>query len=394
MKTKQIMLLLMSVLLLLTIVMGSIVLDRVSGLFQLMNTPNIPEGTSEAPTQSEATTQTGASVATTPPTQATQPPATQVPHTHNFKKSQVVSSTCTDWGYTLWSCSCGKTDTRDFVDPKGHNYETVKVVPLTCDQDGYTERVCSRCKDVDKQDLQTAPGHDYKFVKTHTGSCVDDAYDEHICSRCDDVRKDNLKAAPGHDFDDWAVTVPAGNDTPGKEQRTCGTCQKVETRVILPLNQGEIVQFVHEDAEWTSYVIRITWNGSQEEDTYNIYIGLNDRSIGYDYDDEGLTITYTVKGVDKHYTFPLDKENPVLTVSKDGKVSVYAPGTEPDEPDEPDVPDTSEPSTSEPGTSEPGTSEPGTSEPGTSEPGTSAPSTSEPSTSEPSNSEPGTSASE
>ena len=392
MKIKQIMLILMSVLLLLTVIVGSIVMDRVGGLLQLLNNPNTPSGTTEGSIPSSEILGTGTSDASTaPPTSLpTTPPVTETPHVHELKKNQTVSPTCTNWGYTLYSCSCGKTDTKDFKDPLGHNYGAETVVPLTCEQDGYTERTCTRCKDVDKQNLQAAPGHDYKFVKTHTGSCVDDAYDEYVCSRCDDIRKDNLKTASGHDFDEWTVTVPAGNATHGKEERTCGTCNKVETRVILPLDQGAITQSVRADKEWTSYEIRIFWKDNQETDVYYVYIGVNDRGIGYDYGDDSLTITYTVKGVAKQYTFPLDEETPVLTVKQDGTVSKYTPGAEPDEPvdPEPSEPDTSEPDTSEPSSSEPSSSEPSSSEPSSSEPSSSEPSSSEPSSSEPSSSEP------
>ena len=383
MQTKQIMLILMSVLLLLTVIMASIVLDRVGGLFQLINVPEESTGTTQSSSPTSPTANTDASSVPTDTTIPTTPLATDPAHVHNLTKSQTVSPTCTNWGYTVYACSCGKTDTRDFVDPKGHNYSEPVVVPVSCETDGYTQRTCSRCNDVDKQDVTPALGHDYKLTKAYSSTCVDDGYEEHTCSNCKNTKKENVKVAPGHSFSDWTVTEAATDTTPGKTQRTCDTCHKVETQGILPLQKGTITQFLNTDEEWTSYVIRITWKNPQKVDTYNVYIGLSDRGIGYEYTDDGLTITYTVNGAEKKYTFPLDEENPVLTVNKNGKISAYAPGTEPEEPEESEDPDASEPGTSEPGTSEPGTSEPSSSEPDSSEPDSSEPDSSEPGSSEP-----------
>ena len=391
MKIKQIMLMLMSVLLLLTVIVASLVLDRVSGLFQLLNNPNEPSGATDGTSQSSQAPDAGPTDASTPP------PVTEVPHVHEMKKSQTVSPTCTNWGYTLYSCSCGKTDTQDFKDPLGHNYGSEIVVPVTCEQDGYTERTCSRCKDVDKQNLTEALGHDYQFVKTQVGTCVDDGYDEYTCTHCKDIKKENLQVAPGHTFGDWSVTEPAGDTTPGKKERACSACGKTEIQGILPLNQGTITHSVRSDEEWTSYEICIFWTDNPKADIYYVYIGLNDRGIGYKYANEGLTITYTVNGVDMQYTFPLDEDAPVLTVKNDGTVSVYAPGEEPDAPldptpSEPDAsePDASEPDASEPNASEPDASEPDASEPNASEPDASEPNASEPDASEPDASEPDT----
>ena len=44
------------------------------------------------------------------------------PHTHSYK-STVTAPTCTEQGYTSYTCECGDSYVADFVDAKGHSYE-------------------------------------------------------------------------------------------------------------------------------------------------------------------------------------------------------------------------------------------------------------------------------
>lgn len=58
------------------------------------------------------------------------PPA----HTHSYVKS-VTAPTCTEKGYTLFTCSCGDTYKNYWTDPTGHSYKNY---------------VCTKCGEVDK----------------------------------------------------------------------------------------------------------------------------------------------------------------------------------------------------------------------------------------------------
>lgn len=43
---------------------------------------------------------------------------------HNFVKGEVVAPTCTERGYTVYTCSaCGSTENREYTDPAGHTYK-------------------------------------------------------------------------------------------------------------------------------------------------------------------------------------------------------------------------------------------------------------------------------
>lgn len=51
-----------------------------------------------------------------------------VAHVHEWVKGETVPATCHDKGYTIYTCSCGETEKRDWVDTLDHIWEFVKVV--------------------------------------------------------------------------------------------------------------------------------------------------------------------------------------------------------------------------------------------------------------------------
>ncbi len=100
----------------------------------------------------------------------------------------VVAPTCTEKGYTAHECSrCGyKTNNTDEKAALGHNmvngvcsrcgdgcnhdWKQTTVKQATCTEEGYTEYTCSKCKSVRREDVTKALGHDFGLNK---------------CTRCD-----------------------------------------------------------------------------------------------------------------------------------------------------------------------------------------------------------------
>ena len=58
----------------------------------------------------------------------------------------VTAPTCTTEGYTTYTCHCGDTYIADEVAALGHNYSAVVTAP-TFDSQGYTTHTCSKCND-------------------------------------------------------------------------------------------------------------------------------------------------------------------------------------------------------------------------------------------------------
>lgn len=79
-------------------------------------------------------------------------------HAHNYDNI-ITPPTCTEQGYTTYTCECGDTYIDDFVDENGHSHETV-ITPPTCTEQGYTTYTCE-CGDTYINDYVNATGHSY-----------------------------------------------------------------------------------------------------------------------------------------------------------------------------------------------------------------------------------------
>lgn len=66
-----------------------------------------------------------------------------VEHTHAYTAT-VTDPTCTEKGFTTYSCACGDTYTADEVEALGHEYVDEVIEPTT-ESEGYTLHTCSRC---------------------------------------------------------------------------------------------------------------------------------------------------------------------------------------------------------------------------------------------------------
>ena len=96
--------------------------------------PSTASQTSSKPTSSSSPTPS--SKPTVNPTPVSSTPV----HTHSYSQ-KITEPTCTEKGYTTYTCSCGDTYTSNYVEPK-HTY---------------TDYVCSKCGTVDKS-------HAYEYL--------------------------------------------------------------------------------------------------------------------------------------------------------------------------------------------------------------------------------------
>ena len=176
-----------------------------------------------------------------------------VEHTHSYTAA-VTAPTCTEQGYTTYTCSCGDSYKSDYKDALGHDYQNgtctrcgakdpgatpphthdykAAVTAPTCTQAGYTTYTCS-CGDSYKSDYKDALGHDYKngtctrcgakdpgVTPPHTHdykavvtkpTCTEQSYTTYTCS-CGDSYKSDYKDALGHDYKNGTCTRCGAKD--------------------------------------------------------------------------------------------------------------------------------------------------------------------------------------
>ena len=133
-------------------------------------------------------------------------------HTHSYTSS-VVAPTCTDQGYTLYTCACGNSYKDNYVAAKGHNHSATSVTAPTCTEQGYTTYTCE-CGDSYKDNYVAALGHEFgEFVfenssKSHVAAC----------SVCGATEAENCT------FGESVVVKEATMDKPGVAEYTCSVC--------------------------------------------------------------------------------------------------------------------------------------------------------------------------
>lgn len=84
-------------------------------------------------------------------------------HTHNYS-SKVTPPTCTEEGYTTYTCGCGDSYKGNYKDPTGHSYGAWKVTTAaTCTAKGEERRDCVNCDQYETR-ATNAKEHDYTEI--------------------------------------------------------------------------------------------------------------------------------------------------------------------------------------------------------------------------------------
>ena len=149
---------------------------------------------------------------------------------HTLEVTTVVAPTCTEQGYTVYTCTaCGDEVKADFVPATGHSYEASVVAP-TCEKDGYTNHVCSVCGDSYRDNYVDAAGHQYTDTVT-APTCTASGYTTHTCSVCGDSYVGSYTDALEHTYTAVVTKEPTCTEE-GVKTFTCSECGKSYTEAI------------------------------------------------------------------------------------------------------------------------------------------------------------------
>ena len=95
-------------------------------------------------------------------------------HEHEYTE-EVVAPTCTESGYTIFTCECGQTHNGLEVDALGHSFsEWIITKEATFDEKGSKERDCSACKEKEVEDVPEKKIEIYDYIKQ---TVIDDIYE-------------------------------------------------------------------------------------------------------------------------------------------------------------------------------------------------------------------------
>ena len=99
----------------------------------------------------------------------------------------VTKPTCTEQGYTTYTCPCGKTYTDDYKDALGHDIELKNEKNATCTEKGYTgDEVCKTCGKTIKAGTETPlAAHDTELKNVKDATCTEKGYTgDEVCKTC------------------------------------------------------------------------------------------------------------------------------------------------------------------------------------------------------------------
>ena len=208
-------------------------------------------------------------------------------HEHSYE-AVITAPTCTEGGYTTYTCACGDTYVADETKALGHNDGPVVVEnekPSTCTEGGYYDAVCyctvcgvetyrshivvgpdghfptvfpgypatctepgltdgKRCgvclEWIEPQEEIPALGHTPVAIPGCEATCTADGLTEgSYCSVCNEtIVAQEAIPATGHAFGEWTETKAPTCTEDGEQSRSCANCQETETESIAKLGHS------------------------------------------------------------------------------------------------------------------------------------------------------------
>ena len=226
-------------------------------------------------------------------------PTTPLPSTPSMECEHsyqvvVVSPTCEEEGYTVYSCFlCGDVYEDNKVAALGHTEEVIPGKAASCEENGLTDGVkCSLCGDILLAQKEISKKEHHYESQVTAPTCESKGYTTYTCSLCADSYKADEVNALGH----TEVTV-AGKEatctTPGVVNGTvCSTCGCVlSAQAVIPAKGHSYASSVTaptcEAAGYTTYTC------SACSDTYT---GNYVSALGHNYKSVVTTPTCTSGG--------------------------------------------------------------------------------------------------
>lgn len=241
---------------------------------------------------------------------------------HDYVET-TVPETCTEAGYTLYTCSrCGDTYKVYSETIAPHAWETITVLNPTCTASGMTQQKCKTCGTYGDFESVAPTGHDYKETVT-AATCTTPGYTVHTCNTCGDSYTDNYAAPTGHSYDDGTVTKAATCTEEGEMAYKC-SCGDTHTEPIPKIAHDYKETVVAPTCEDMGYTEHKCACGESYRDNYTA-------PTGHVYDDGTVTkeatctqegeMTYTCSCGDSH-------TEPIAKLAHDYQETVVAPTCE------------------------------------------------------------------
>ena len=172
--------------------------------------------------------------------------ADYVPHTHSYSTT-VTAPTCTEKGYTTYSCSCGNSYVADYVNATGHSFGSwYQTQAPTEEAPGEERRDCANCDHYETQEIPKLE------PSNPSGTCGENltwVFDEKTgtltisgTGEMDTIEFDSTNGYPLQPWKDWndqikSVTIQSG--ATNIVNYAFSHCENLET-VMIPSTVTEL----------------------------------------------------------------------------------------------------------------------------------------------------------
>lgn len=180
-----------------------------------------------------------------------------IPKTGHDYRSEVVSSTCKEKGYTEHTCAnCGDSYKDTYTELIEHKWNDGEItLEPKCGAAGERELTCSECG-ATKTEGVTALEHDYKTTVVPS-TCKDKGYTEHACANCGDTYIDAYTELAEHKWNDGEITLEPKCGVAGERELTCSECGATKIESVTALEHDyktTVVPSTCKDKGYTEHV--------------------------------------------------------------------------------------------------------------------------------------------
>ena len=125
---------------------------------------------------------------------------------HNYK-DVVTAPTCTEQGYTTYTCICGDTYVDDYVDAMHTRGEGVVTTEPTEEAVGVMTYTCTVCGADETEEIPMLEHvHDFTYTSKSEATCTTHGFDTYTC-KCLETYDDIFADPLGHDYKNGVCTV-------------------------------------------------------------------------------------------------------------------------------------------------------------------------------------------
>ena len=154
-------------------------------------------------------------------------------HEHNCVES-VKEPTCTESGYSEYTCACGYMYRDNFMEPQGHLYDDGTIIlEATCTDNGEMKYTCTRDNCQESYTCAIPASHDWTETIIIEKTCTTDGSKLKSCNVCGAEETEVIPAS--HDWDEGTFIKEPNCVEKGTKTCVCLSCNAEETFEVAEL---------------------------------------------------------------------------------------------------------------------------------------------------------------